>query len=487
MNKSIYNRMKRFHIYIVAILALAGIMTSCSQKETKSLAVPSRSIIVSMPGEEGTTTFESSNITSLTPTSIPEGWTVVNIDMYKATITVKAPESFDNEEVESGTLSLKGYTPTGGTKLVDVYLAIAPKEVDYSANPANCYVACEPKVRYIFNPMIGGNDIQLATAYVKLIWQTEKSLVKYLDMRDGKAVFYLMPEEDEEGNELETVVDGNALIGAYDANDNLIWSWHIWVTNNNPMADTFVVGGTEMMNHNLGADTNNEGSADHDAIGRSYGMYYQWGRKEPLVGPNDWNFSLNYDDVLYDYNDYNEALGYVESSEGGSIEWTNVNPMNMVVGNPDNEFDWLNNGHDDALWNAASKSNYDPCPAGWHVPDSSVFANLTILSMNDDMPWEEAQQMYGWWLVDEASASEDKHFFSAAGRRNYLDGRLDNMNVNEELPVPWSGYYWTATTDGNDAKALYFNLNTNTRTWNGIDTSRSMQRANAMPVRCVRE
>ena len=112
--------MKRFHIYIVAILALAGIMTSCSQDETKSIAVPSRSIIVAMPGEVGSTTFDSKNITSLTPTSVPEGWEVVNIDMYNATITVKAPETFDNKEVESGTLTLKGYTPTGNTKSVDV-------------------------------------------------------------------------------------------------------------------------------------------------------------------------------------------------------------------------------------------------------------------------------------------------------------------------------------------------------------------------------
>jgi uncharacterized protein (TIGR02145 family) len=249
--------------------------------------------------------------------------------------------------------------------------------------------------------------------------------------------------------------------------------------------NTFTIGGVTMMNHNLGADTNNEGKTDKDNIGRSYGMYYQWGRKEPLVGPNDWNFSLNYDDVLYDYNDYNTYIGYVKSSEGGSIEWTNENPNNVVIGNPDNDFDWLNNGHDDALWSATNKTNNDPCPAGWHVPGIELFETITIAAADDAMMWEDAQKMYGWWLED--TATGDAHFFSAAGRRNYLDGRLDNMNTNEELPVPWSGYYWSATTDGNYAKALYFNLNTNTRTWNGIETARSMQRANAMPVRCVRE
>ena len=71
--------------------------------------------------------------------------------------------------------------------------------------------------------------------------------------------------------------------------------------------------------------------------------------------------------------------------------------------------------------------------------------------------------------------------------RNYLDGRLDNMNTNLELPVPWSGYYWTTTTIGGDASALYFNLNTDTRTWNGFDAAHAMHRANALPIRCVRE
>ena len=485
--------MNRFHIYIVAILALAGIMTSCSQTETKSLKVPSRSIFVAAPGDTGSTSFDSSNITSLTPTSIPKGWEVVDIDMYTSTITVKAPSSFDNEEVESGTLSLKGYTPTGATKSVDVFLAIVSEEVNYYAQPANCYVACKPKVRYIFNPMVGGSDVALSTAKVELLWQTEKSLIKSLDMRDFngegnmEVVFYLNPDKDDDGNELNTVVPGNALIGAYDAKDNLVWSWHIWVTNNDPVAaeNTFAIGDVVMMNQNLGADTNNEGEADKDAIARSYGLYYQWGRKEPLPGPNDWNFSLNYDNVLYNDSDYETKFGYVKSSEGGSIEWTSENPVNVVIGNPDNAYDWLNNGHDDALWSATSKTNYDPCPYGWHIPDSKTFETLTILAADDDMLWEEAQPKYGWWLED--TATDDKHFFSAAGRRNYLDGRLDNMNINEELPVPWSGYYWSATTDGDNAEALYFNLNTNTRsTWNGIETARSMQRANAMPVRCVK-
>ena len=160
--------------------------------------------------------------------------------------------------------------------------------------------------------------------------------------------------------------------------------------------------------------------------------------------------------------------------------------MTMITGNKDNAYDWLFEGHEE-LWSANAKSEHDPCPAGWRIPDSSVYANLTINPVDDDMAWRDAQGMYGWNLVDKNDQSKS-YFFSAAGRRNYLDGRLDIMNDDDERPVPWSGYYWTASTsDDGKAEAMFFDLNSQTRTWNGFSSAMPMQRANAMPVRCVRE
>ena len=72
-------------------------------------------------------------------------------------------------------------------------------------------------------------------------------------------------------------------------------------------------------------------------------------------------------------------------------------------------------------------------------------------------------------------------------RRNYLDCRLDIFNDDATLPVPWSGYYWSATTDAAEAKALYFDIATSPEDVNALNTSRPMHRANAMPVRCVKE
>ncbi len=479
--------MKRilYSMFVTLAVAIVGLGVSCKKDAVEEFVVPSESILVSEPGQTGTTSFASHNITSVSATSVPTGWKVVNIDMYAKTISVKAPESFDNNEVESGTLTIMGYTPTGTTKSVDIYLAIVPNEVDYHNAPANCYIANKAATRYLFNPYVGGNDTPLNTHHIALIWETSVGLIKYIDMRDGVARFYIQPELDDNDVPTGNVVAGNALIGAYDAHDNLLWSWHIWVTNSNPTEETITLDDRTLMNINLGADRNSDGSTSGKEIFASYGMYYQWGRRTPIVGPYSWNFTLNADNTIYNAKGYETALTYEEStSEVGTVEWANNNPKAIILGSKDNNYDWLYIGHD-TLWSTTEKSEHDPCPAGWRIPDSSIYENLTINSTDDAMNWEDAQGMYGWHLED--TTTGQSHFFTAQGRRNYLDGRLDIVNDDAICPIPWSGYYWTATASDGEAVAMFFDLNSATRTWNGFDAARTMQRANALPVRCVKE
>lgn len=479
--------MKKILFALTLVLTTVALW-SCSKSETYSLNVPAKGIIVAKPGDSGTTTFDSSNITSITATSVPKGWTVDSIDMYKGTITVTSPSTFLEEEDVNGTISLKGYTPTGKTKSISIYVAIVENAVDYSNAPANCYVATNPDTRYIFNPMIGGSNTPLQTVKVQVIWETTANLIQYLDLRDGKATFYVAGHKEDEESENVGVKAGNALIGGYDANDNLVWSWHVWVTNNNPSAaeNTISLNGATLMAMNLGAECNSNGSTDSKSVFNSYGLYYQWGRKEPFVGPKNYDFPLNEDHAMTDFEGDEVYMSYVESTDAeGTISWASENPLSIIKGRKENGYDWLYNGHDNSLWSATTKTENDPCPAGWRVPDVSIYKSLTIASSYDAMAWEELQPLYGLMLTDINTNAE--YFFTAQGRRNYLDCRLDIVNDDELCPIPWSGYYWTATAEGDDAAAMFFDLNTATRTWNGFDARRAMHRANALPIRCVKE
>ncbi len=101
------------------------------------------------------------------------------------------------------------------------------------------------------------------------------------------------------------------------------------------------------------------------------------------------------------------------------------------------------------------------------------------------MDWMQAKKMYGWHLEDTSTGKT--YFFTAGGRRNYFDGRLDNVNSNPDRPLPWTGYYWSCNVSGDDARCMFFDLNTVTRTYNGYEPHHNLQRANATPLRCVKQ
>ncbi len=99
---------------------------------------------------------------------------------------------------------------------------------------------------------------------------------------------------------------GNALIGAYNSDGVIIWSWHIWSRTRETSPTTVGVklyytydwdekgiygydsgrprvAGYSIMNCNLGAmqdEPSNFGSSTE--VAKTYGMLYQWGRKDPF-------------------------------------------------------------------------------------------------------------------------------------------------------------------------------------------------------------
>ncbi len=491
MKKVNFRYMKNILRAVVVVVALAAAV-ACEKTEVKQFVVPSGSILLTAPGQTGTASFLTHNITSIRVVSYPDGWRVDDIDLYEGTITVTAPSTFDDDEATEGKVSLIGYTPTGATQSVSVYVAILQNpDVDYRQTPSNCYIATKPDTRYLFDPFRRGTSGEpLQTESVELLWQSSNNLVKYLTFKDGVASFYIEKAESEDKDDKEkpdAVTPGNAVIAARNAAGDIIWSWHIWVTTTDPAADAVEIAGRTVMNRNLGANVNSNGEADEEKILHSYGMYYQWGRKDPLVGAASYDFSGNTDARMYNSAGRRIYLQYTASDAStGTVEYAVAHPDAMITGAENNGFDWLYSQHDDTLWSeTGAKSDYDPCPAGWRVAAGDIFAALTISPEDDGMDWMQAKKMYGWHLEDTATGKT--YFFTAGGRRNYFDGRLDNVNSNPDRPLPWTGYYWSCNVSGDDARCMFFDLNTVTRTYNGYEPHRNLQRANATPLRCVKQ
>lgn len=142
----------------------------------------------------------------------------------------------------------------------------------------------------------------ISPAYAKVIWETAEGLVtlqgadntgKTMVNEDGIVKYQINLEPKDPESNIKDGEGGNALIGAFDESDELLWSWHLWVCPDMDTNGDGIVGADELEKHlqkwstgyqfldrNLGALSNKPGLT-------SLGLLYQWGRKDPFIGAGE--------------------------------------------------------------------------------------------------------------------------------------------------------------------------------------------------------
>ena len=486
---------------MVAALMVASVaFVSCETKEVYDFEFDMPGSIVTEFEKTIDIPFTARNIVSVSVSARPKGWIIDDIDLVNSIITITAPKSYtadDDSVEENGTLRLTGYTAAGTSVQTSSYLSLLNQDMDLSDRYSNSYVLTQKDTRYYIDVTHKGESNERITPdNVVILWQSDKNVFNFdsYDATTGKYTFFLGHEDvmDENDKVVDTrTPDCNAVVAALDADGEVIWSWHLWSTGSDVEATAIATSVGEFMDRNLGAYHNSDGSMKQEDVYRSYGMYYQWGRKDPFSRPEDYKFSANADEVIYGTNTLTTSFKYVDAEDGddvGTMEYAVKNPMTYVLGSSSDSYDWLYGVHKADLWGAEQKSVYDPCPRGWRVPNSRVFEAFDIDESEDAAAWGDVSNMYGWHLVDKATGA--KMFMPAAGRRSFETGVLTNVNDYgyENVPKPWIGYYWTATAgEGNKSNSLFFDLNTTRAVNNRYEAVKAMYRANGMQVRCVRD
>ena len=374
------------------------------------------------------------------------------------------------------------------------YTNLSPA-VEGSYKTANCYIVSEAG-DYRFKAVKGNGTVAVGAASDKdpvgtpttavVLWETfgtatapqEGDLVKAdVEYRDGY-VYFSTADTYKKGNAVIAVKDGK---GTADTGDDVIlWSWHIWLTDQ-PVGQTYYVynSATEsfsdevagvMMDRNLGAT-----SAAKGDVG-ALGLLYQWGRKDPFLG------SSSISDVTD--SDVTEAAStvtwpaIVESTpETGTIEYSVTHPTTFIFINYIYS-DWYYTGSedtDDTRWTTSEseKSIYDPCPAGWRVPDGGeegIWSKAKGFSLDYNLNYDSTD--LGMNFSGEFG-TDLTIWYPAAGCRVYYGGYLYDVGI--------SGFYWSATPIGDDAFSLYF--------YNSglVSPSFYSARAYGHSVRCLQE
>lgn len=195
---------------------------------------------------------------------------------------------------------------------------------------SNCFVVVpgntlsfEPYYReekgggYHFSDYLTTEDSKKKIEKVSILWQSKDCIG---DNTSGDLV--KLGPEDNSGTIpskqkifVKTQKEGNAVIAAYNSSDEIIWSWHIWVTQNDPgnignsvVYTTYDWDATginsdirvpryAIMPCNLGALSMDFPTLDQAT--RCHGMLYQWGRKDPF--PAIQKMDDHWGALVYDY------------------------------------------------------------------------------------------------------------------------------------------------------------------------------------------
>lgn len=479
-------------VKIFALLGLLAILsTSCSDDDSYgTLTLSQSAIYLNGAGAESLLSFTTSDIKNVWVYSYPDGWDI-SINFSKRTIYVTAPDdiSDDSDSDLSGTVTLRALSGDGLTSSTTFTVGLAD-QVDISDQMANSIMINTPNLIYSIDATKTtpeGGSISPSSAGI--VWQSYPDPIAYATLDGDKIVFYAnydVDDVDEDGDE-EDIVQGNALIAAYDSDDNILWSWHIWVADESYNEISF--NGRTLMDRNLGAFTNSNSSSDD--IMSSYGLYYQWGRKEPFIYPATYNSeggtATDITDSIgdYVYIEYESC----DSDDAGTFEYAQQNPLIFILGVEESSYDWLLSSHDNTLW-SSTKSKYDPCPKGWRVADADAYENVSIPELsNASLNLSDYASSYGWELSDGATTE----LFMGLGMMNYINGYYQNVypNPDPDAPYqPWVGNYWTvgsSTSVSNYSSSLYFTFDALELDNNYIVAQQPSPRANAMQIRCQKE
>ena len=264
---------------------------------------------------------------------------------------------------------------------------------------ANCYIVSEAGY-YQFKAVKGNSEETVGTiSTAEVLWE---SFCTDVAPQKGDLISEVYAGKDKvffkTGDPFKS---GNAVIAVKDASGNILWSWHIWMPEELPIDQLYKNGAGIMMDRNLGATKNIKRDS------RSYGLLYQWGRKDPFLAPS----------TLYYVSPPIKAASTITwpapmgcNENTGTIEYTIANPTTFIKSTEANNYDWLYNTGSAIFtkrWSRV-KSIYDPCPPGYRVASGGsdgVWAKA--LGFNEGeiiFYYKDGGRDFGSWMCSDTSS-----------------------------------------------------------------------------------
>ena len=370
--------------------------------------------------------------------------------------------------------------------------AIYGNAMKNGADNKSAYNSSKQGQSYILSPFLGAHgpitkpqidNINNAC----LIWQDTKDLISNISFDSANQYVKFTVDK-------STIHNGNAIIAVRDNSNTILWSWHIWVTeedltpveienyqhykynilpvnlgwcgmNAEVYAQREVKIRIKQQNSSKTVDLafNQKGHSEGDRKNGNC-TFYQWGRKDPMlpgdgIGDTDKTCYTTDDRYQFAYQDHGEELNTDEIKE----YIRNPHKFNIKEEMDGKYYNLWSTDNDktDANDDVVIKSVYDPSPVGYSIPASNAFTGFTTTGRNvSDWPnplTPETKAKFnvkgdfdkGWYFYTKPNKQGSTMFFPAPGSRFRLTGSLSNVTAD--------GFYCVAGPGNwDDGRSLSF-------------------------------
>ncbi len=286
-------------------------------------------------------------------------------------------------------------------------------------------------------------------------------------------------------------VGGNTVVGYVDpASKKILWTWHIWtstvsledmsLTRNTTATDNnqTVTRSIVMLDRLLGAVNTTPGTAG------PHGLYYQWGRKDPIIGVGIiGQFSSTEDESETEIGGAATASSsinktYVEDwyfddgdEETKTHQGASAYPTRYISNNDNAP------SVEDITWAAVA----NPCPYGYHIPNSDE--SKAIWGVNASLNYGGMELVYHADGTTEGMDTETHLgfvlkgldvWFPNNGNRARKAGRMLNLGRQH--------HYWCDYLNASGASGYAARIRDNQ-----INPGAAINRGNACSIRCVKD
>ena len=406
----------------------------------------------------------NTNTKSYTATFTPQAKTVISSHDILSRRTIL-------NDVDLAHRDIHGNTHSKGQTTANCYVIHNPGTYKFPTIYGNAmkngqkneraYKSSKQGQQYILSPFINAYGQGITKPQIDnianacLIWQDTKDLISNISF--DSSTQYVKFEVNK-----NTIHNGNAIIAVRDASNTILWSWHIWVTEED-------LTPVEITNHGgykynilpvnlgwcgLGNATDyaqrevkirikqQSGNKTVDLAFNQKGhfierdkkngncTFYQWGRKDPMLpstglGNTDKECFIKENQYKFAYKGHGQELNTDDIKE----YIRNPHKFNIKQEMDEKYYNlWsTNNDRTDANDDVVIKTIYDPSPVGFTIPAVNAFTGVTITGDNSSNTTEfnvKGNYDKGWYFYTKPNKQGNTIFFPACGGRESDSGSV---------------------------------------------------------------